>query len=675
MPPEDQDPFEPESSPAQEAQGSEDADVANATNDSWTDDTRPHGTPADDGTASHWDANLRAWIDTGVAALEPEPLDEATLAEVEQLFDSTIERDMQYPLLIVRDDPSIDVQLNSFAYHHEARLKMLGMAIRGRMKERYDARGSAASPYDRPTRNQFKFDTWINRAHELRRTIARQRRRLENSGAHHEEERARRRARAERRRASTTTGELNLTPDQMMQSESLLMRAAGHMLSKRSGRIWYDDFLHDIVTDWKCDGSSGVMPAHVMTNFDIVNLMAWLHAVDPDLTKINRRGVKEAMMLVADTDHRHCVRQWVGALPQWDGHGRLERLMSDGFKCELSDYTKRLGQNWLVAMIARVVEPGCKVDFMPVFYGEQGEQKTKALQVLVGEDWYDDVTEKSDNKDFLMKLRGKWLIEIAEMHSIASSRSEQAHVKAMLTRQEDRFRPPYGEVLEAFKRQMVFAGTTNRDDWHTDDTGGRRYAPVKCLGRIDLDWIRSSREQLFAEAMELYRDGWAWWELPAEQHAQALREQQAYGAHDNTIAGWIERALQRGTLWTGPTSRVVPRAPDVGGLTLAERWGNLMTTDRVIIEWLGLTMDGVAKYRQDISSSLRRMGWQSRVARFGDGVQVRHWVLRRPPEEGSQGVLALVHTTNERDVAESVRVTTSSQPDELPDELPDDPLS
>jgi predicted P-loop ATPase len=216
------------------------------------------------------------------------------------------------------------------------------------------------------------------------------------------------------------------------------------------------------------------------------------------------------------------VRDWLDGI-EWDGTERLNGWLQTYLGATgPQNYLAAIGRMFLISMVARIYEPGSKVDYMLVLEGEQGIEKSRACQILAS-GWFSDDLPDIHAQDARQHLRGKWLVEIAEL--AAFTRAESEALKAFITIVCEKYRPAYGHEEVTEPRQCVFIGTTNKEIYIKDETGGRRFWPVKIAGRVKTEALAYDRDQLFAEAVQRFRQGEQWWPDPALERDHIKPEQ------------------------------------------------------------------------------------------------------------------------------------------------------
>lgn len=313
-----------------------------------------------------------------------------------------------------------------------------------------------------------------------------------------------------------------------------------------AGVLAFDDFAQEIVVrqplPW--DGPTQTFP-RPWEDADDVRTAEWLQL----------RGVNVAPLVVGRAvgavarEHRiHPVRDWLDHL-RWDGIPRIQTWTSTYLGAEPTPFHHTIGALWMISAVARIFRPGVKADHMLILEGPQGARKSTAIKVLAGEDWFTDELPELGSKDAALHMQGIWIVEIAELDAIG--RAEVSRIKAFLTRTTDRFRPPYGRYTVEVPRQCVFAGTVNPNTYLRDETGNRRFWPLRC-GTIDIAALARDRDQLWAEAVHLFREGAIWWIDDAAILAEAAAAQEARyqaDAWDACIDRWLThdtRSINRG---------------------------------------------------------------------------------------------------------------------------------
>jgi len=265
-------------------------------------------------------------------------------------------------------------------------------------------------------------------------------------------------------------------------------------------------------------------PVHrYVTDADACDLLEWLH--QNGMPGLRLDVVRNALSTRTRECPIHPVIDYLQSL-QWDGVPRLGIWLTSYLGAPLGNYSEHIGRMFLISMIARVVQPGCQADHMIVLEGPQGILKSSACRVLGGEWFSDNLPDITSGKEVSQHLRGKWLVEVSEMH--AMNRAEATLLKSFISRGVEIFRPSYGRMEVHEPRQCVFVGTTNQDQYLKDPTGGRRFWPVKTgiTGRIELGLLAEQRDQLFAEALAAFQEGGTWWPDPAFE-AEIIKPQQA----------------------------------------------------------------------------------------------------------------------------------------------------
>lgn len=232
--------------------------------------------------------------------------------------------------------------------------------------------------------------------------------------------------------------------------------------------------------------------------------------IDEKYGSFAKRHFDVAFEKIADDRRFHPVRDYLDALPKWDGKKRVEKLLIECLDAEDTPYVRAVTRKTLAAAVARIYHPGTKFDSVLVFDGVQGIGKSTLFRELAGEKYYSETLSLTDmnDKSGAEKLQGFWIVEIAELAGMKKADIEK--VKAFLSTSDDKYRPSYGRTVESHPRQSVIIASVNGERGYLRDiTGNRRFWVVK-LNRSEgkKEWnVKRDRDQIWAEAKAIWEAG------------------------------------------------------------------------------------------------------------------------------------------------------------------------
>ena len=74
----------------------------------------------------------------------------------------------------------------------------------------------------------------------------------------------------------------------------------------------------------------------------------------------------------------------------------------------------------MLGAVSRIYHPGCKFDYTVILQGRQGLGKSTFLQLMaLNDSWFNDSLDSLDSDKAAQSLMGSWIIELAELKSLA----------------------------------------------------------------------------------------------------------------------------------------------------------------------------------------------------------------------------------------------------------------
>lgn len=261
---------------------------------------------------------------------------------------------------------------------------------------------------------------------------------------------------------------------------------------------------------------------------------------DPNINKL-----RQAFDVVSAENSIDTGRMWLEGTT-WDGVDRTDALMR-AMSVDDTPYSKACITYFMTAMAARLANDtgtGVQADMSLVLASRQGDNKSTFLKALSPRpEWYTTVDMASRDADTARLIRGKAIVELAELRGMMGREAEA--IRAWMTATYDEYVKKYKEETTRNPRRCVFVGTTNHRRFLVDPTGNRRWLPLPVAsfsssGRhLDVEWVENNKAQIWAQGYALYKNGGIRWR---QAQTLAQNEHDKYRQHSTNelmVLKWL----------------------------------------------------------------------------------------------------------------------------------------
>ena len=337
---------------------------------------------------------------------------------------------------------------------------------------------------------------------------------------------------------------------------------------------------------------------------DVMSIVAFTNFKDSD--------IKQAVQNASLQNIYNPIRDYLDSLV-WDGTPRINEWLHFGLGVESTFINEKMARMFLIAACRRACFKKYKFDSMLILEGPKGLQKSTACRVLFGDDYFVEGTGDIRKEETIKKLSGKWAAEIPEGNGFLTASAEAQ--KEFLSKEADTYRRAYATWDCTVPRRFVLIMTTNASEYLQETETDRRFWSVKCgaTGGTDVEWLRESRDQLWAEAY----------------HFAMMRDERGKLVEKTYLDTAEIEALgevQSDRVIDDPWGNIIRR-----NLLIENTGVQEVSTSQILTGILGLPID-----RQDkavttkVGFIMRDMGWQKVRRRYGEA---REYVYVRPEEE------------------------------------------